>query len=104
MHGAESDVQFFLGQDGMMYYLRDQGAEQPPLLLKGGFWLPEETNGICKVCYLMSSPSSGTMPYSGCINMHIDGGFLTAMCAPMEYDELFLPEGSKTVLYERCDK
>ncbi len=104
MHGAGYDVQFFFGQDGMMYYLRDQGTGQPPLLLKGGFWLPEETNGLYRVCYLMSSPSSGTMPYSGCVNMRTDGDFLTAMPAPMEYDELFLPEGSETVRYERGGK
>lgn len=99
--GGEVTIQLSFGEDGMMYFLKDQGTEQPPLLLKGGFWLPEGKNGQYQLCYLMSSPSSGTMPYSGCVMMVIDDNALIVTPAPGESDTVFLPEGFESMRYER---
>ena len=48
----------------------------PPLLLKGGYAVSENEDGSYELCYLLSSPESGTMPYSGCAQLRNSNGSL----------------------------
>ena len=51
-------------------------AMTPPLLLKGGYAVSENEDGSYELCYLLSSPESGTMPYSGCAQLRNSNGSL----------------------------
>lgn len=63
-------------ENGEMMLLRQTDDLEPPLLLKGGYALADKDDGSYDLCYLMSSPSSGTMPFSGCAAVRNHSGAL----------------------------
>ncbi|MBR6089630.1 MAG: hypothetical protein IKP86_06830 [Anaerolineaceae bacterium] len=96
-----ASVRFSLGPDGTITMLCEQDDGYPPLFLKGGVSVSLTEGDGVELCYLMSSPSSGTMPYSGCVPFGTTDGKLTAERAAGEYEGLFLPENAETMIYER---
>lgn len=76
----EDDVeliqQISFDEKGEVMLLRQKNDLTPPLLLKGGYALSVNGDDSCELCYLMSSPSSGTMPYSGCAVVQNNNGSL----------------------------
>ena len=100
--GTETTVFITLEPDGTICALQDCGQEEPPLLLKGGFRASEEPDGRFYFCYLMSSPASGLMPYSGCVYMTEADGSLAVMAVPAEDEEVLLPAGFAEAMYERA--
>lgn len=98
---GKTDVQFSVGPDGTMVLLREADDGRPPLLLKGGFVMTGSQNDSCELCYLMSSPSSGTMPYSGCVRLEKNGTYLTAWHSDERDDDLFLPNNAENIKYEK---
>lgn len=81
-----------LNADGNMTYLQDNGTDHPPLLLKGGFILSEDAEYSYSLCYLMSSPASGMMPYTGCAAVMYANGMLYVTPGPSGADGLLLPK------------
>ncbi len=72
--GAEETVVYLsLESDGMMTLLREPPDSYPPILAKGGYVLSPGSENIFTLCYLVSSPSHGTMPYNGCVKLWSDG-------------------------------
>ena len=94
-------VQFSLDADGTIMMLRENNFDYPPLFLKGGFSISDAENDVFELCYLMSSPSSGTMPYRGCILLKQEGDRISVEQGPDRDDELFLPLNAGKFLYER---
>lgn len=74
--------QISFDENGNMMMLRSN-AVTPPLLLKGGYAVSENDDDSYVLCYLMSSPASGTMPYSGCALLRYSNGSLLVS----EYDD-----------------
>ena len=101
---TETTVFFVLDGDGTMVSLQDCGSEEPPLLLNGGFRAAEESDGRFYLCYLMSSPASGLMPYGGCVYMAEENGSLAVAADPAEDEEVLLPSGVSAAVYERTSK
>ena len=98
--GEETTVWLSLDPDGTILVLKDQGSSYPPLLLKGGYVVPEAEDGSLSLYYLMSSPSSGMMPYMGCVGVRIEGPSLVVTHLPESDDDLLLPmNAEKTVYY-----
>lgn len=71
--GAEVTVNLTLEADGTMTLLREPPENYPPILAKGTYVLSPESEDIFTLCYIVSSPSHGTMPYSGCVKLWSDG-------------------------------
>ena len=71
--GAEVIVNLSLESDGTMTLLREPPENYPPILAKGGYVLSRDSEDILTLCYLVSSPSQGTMPYNGCVKLWSDG-------------------------------
>ena len=94
-------VQFSLDADGTIMMLRESNFDYPPLLLKGGFSISEAENDAFELCYLMSSPSSGTMPYRGCVLLKQEGDRISVEQNSDWGDELFLPLNAGKYFYER---
>ena len=99
---TETTVFFVLDGDGTMVSLQDRGSEEPPLLLNGGFRAAEEPDGRFYLCYLLSSPASGLMPYGGCVYMAEENGSLAVAADPAEDEEALLPSGVSAAVYERA--
>ena len=72
-NGAEVIVNLSLESDGTMTLLREPQNNNPPILAKGGYVLSRGLEDIFTLCYLVSSPSHGTMPYNGCVKLWSDG-------------------------------
>ncbi len=72
-NGAEVIINLSLESDGTMTLLREPPDNYPPILAKGGYVLSRDSEDIFTLCYLVSSPSHGTMPYDGCVNLWSDG-------------------------------
>ena len=72
-NGAEVIVNLSLESDGTMILLREPQNNNPPILAKGGYVLSRGLEDIFTLCYLVSSPSHGTMPYNGCVKLWSDG-------------------------------
>ena len=72
-NGAEVIVTMSLESDGTMILLREPQNNNPPILAKGGYVLSRDLEDIFTLCYLVSSPSHGTMPYNGCVKLRSDG-------------------------------
>ena len=71
--GAEVTAYLSLESDGTMTLLREPPNNYPPILAKGGYVLSQDSEDILTLCYLVSSPSHGTMPYNGCVKLWSDG-------------------------------
>ncbi len=71
--GAEVTVYLSLESDGTMTVLRKPPENYPPILAKGGYVLSGDPKDMSTLCYLVSSPSHGTMPYDGCVKLWSDG-------------------------------
>ncbi len=71
--GAEVTVYLSLESDGTMLLLREPPKNYPPILAKGGYVLSQESEETYTLCYFVSSPSSGTMPYNGCVTLWSNG-------------------------------
>ena len=72
-NGAEVIVNLALESDGTMTLLREPPGNNPPILAKGGYILSRDSEDSFTLCYLVSSPSHGTMPYDGCVKLWSDG-------------------------------
>ena len=72
-NGAEVIITLSLESDGTMTLLREHPENYPPILAKGGYVLSRDSEDIFTLCYLVSSPSQGTMPYNGCVKLWSDG-------------------------------
>ena len=73
-NGDEETVAYLsLESDGTMTLLREHPENYPPILAKGGYVLSRDSEDIFTLCYLVSSPSQGTMPYNGCVKLWSDG-------------------------------
>ena len=72
-NGAETTVNLSLESDGTMTLLREPPKNYPPILAKGGYVLSQDSEDFFTLCYLVSSPSHGTMPYDGCVKLWSDG-------------------------------
>lgn len=94
-------VQFSLEADGSIMMLCDKEADYPPLILKGGFSISVSEKDSFELCYLMSSPSGGTMPYTGCILLKTEGDHISVEQNSDWGDELFLSDNTGKCLYER---
>lgn len=94
-----TSVRLSFSRDGGILLLRDQDPAYPPLLLKGGFTVSEEADGSIILCYLMSSPSSGAMPSSGCVKARLDGASLIISHPQENDDDLMLPYTAAEVVY-----
>ena len=100
----EITVRFSLEADGTMLALRDQDPAMPPLLLKGGWAAQSSGNSSFDLCYLLSSPSSGQMPYQGCVRIDPNDDSLTLSRSPMGEDDLLLPSDGSQITYLRTGK
>ena len=94
-------VQFSIESDGSICLLKDIDNGRPPLLLKGGVSVSENGNDGQKFCYIMSSPSSGTMPVTGCVSLKARGEQLLIKSLPDSSDDLFIPENASEAIYGR---
>ncbi|MBQ6504380.1 MAG: hypothetical protein IJI57_10765 [Flexilinea sp.] len=72
-NGSKVTVNLSLESDGTMTLLREPPNNYPPILAKGGYVLSQDSEDIFTLCYLVSSPSHGTMPYDGCVKLWSDG-------------------------------
>ncbi len=73
-NGTEETVVYLsLESDGTMTLLREPPENYPPILAKGGYVLSRDAEDNFTLCYLVSSPSHGTMPYNGCVKLWSDG-------------------------------
>ena len=72
-NGAEVIVTLSLESDGTMLLLREPQNNYPPILAKGGYVLSRGLDDFFTLCYLVSTPSHGTMPYNGCVKLWSDG-------------------------------
>ena len=102
--GTETAVKLSLSPDGTILMLRDQGTELPPLLLKGGFSVSEADGGSYRLCYLTSSPSSGTMPYSGCVSARPGSDGLVISKSDEGPDDLLIPYNAEEEFYVRYQR
>ena len=98
---VETTIRLQLSRDGTILELRDQDAVLPPLLMKGGFSVSDAGDGSYRLCYLMSSPSSGMMPYSGCVSARAEADALVISRSAEEYDDLMLPDNTGELRYRR---
>ena len=99
--GKTASVWISLDRDGTILMLRDQEAGDPPLLLKGGFSASEGEDGSYRLCWLMSSPSSGQMPYSGCVNARMERDRMVVSHSQDNDDDLMLPYNAAEMVYVR---
>lgn len=94
-------VYLSLAADGTAMFLRENGTDQPPLLLKGGFAAARENDHTYRFCYMTSSPSSGAMPYTGCALLTPLPDTLIFAPLPEGYDDILCPTPSAQIKYER---
>ncbi len=97
--GEEKTVWLSLDPDGTILILKEQDAGLPPLLLKGGYVVPEAEDGSLSLYYLMSSPYSGLMPYMGCVEVRIEGPSLVVSHSLHSDDDLLLPANAAKMVY-----
>ncbi len=95
--GQETTAHVSFGKDRTITYLRDQGTDAPPLLLKGGFSFSSDN----VLCYLMSSPASGSMPYTGCVQAQTGPDSVIFKRLPESFDDLLLPANKAETEYKR---
>ena len=99
--GETASVWFSLDRDGTILMLRDQDAGDPPLLLKGGASASKGEDGSYRLCWLMSSPSSGQMPYSGCVNARMEDDTMVVSHSQDLDDDLMVPYHAAEMVYVR---
>ena len=100
--GAEQHtVKISLDPDGTILVLKEHDNGLPPLLMKGGFAVSEEDEGSHRLCYLMSSPSSGLMPYMGCVQVRIMDEAMIFSDPQQSGDDLLLPMSAEEIVYYR---
>ena len=97
--GVEYAARLRLGSSGGMTALLDAG-DAPPRLLRGGFALSLEDNGVYTLFYMLTATDTGTMPHAGWARVEPDDGALI-LSAMEDEDCLLLPEGEDMIAYER---
>ena len=94
---AERTQQISFDRNGNMLLLRLSEDITPPLLLKGGYAVSENDDGSYELCCLLSSPASGTMPYSGCATLRNNNGSL--LISEDEHWDRLLTESTDPEVY-----
>ena len=96
-------IQIKFEPDGTMWLLRNEHSGFPPQLYKGIYEISESDGGQ-NFCYLLSSPASGTMPFTGCAGFQSEKDSLVFLRSEDSYEELLVPEADSSAVYRRLPR